>query len=454
LHRIFVGNSKSEDQYERLSLFDNISSLIEDIKRSPQATEYAGLADNNGNVYGLLDYLRPMPATEDFPVARMMFKKSIVNVTTDEKSELSSSFDLLLNHPNERVRRIARDIAIYAYYSTYDTNNASAFFDLVPVDFRRQYDYALREGLRHQDELIDQFDATSMLATICRNYYNDDDIVPLYTLDVKGTNVFPGQRNKSTGKQIAGEFKGATITDYENHARVPSTIITPNANSKYIKIRLKNTEYLYEKIHNLQIVNDASGISTKSWYTYMLIPKLGRHYKSTHQYEFIVEGNQKSMYEQNDLPEDFDYSDALESVDKFITRADTYLKQEHKHIRKLNTNSVVVSSNIYKDDSYKSADSGIKEKREDVIVGDKKPSDLSDVDIDLTKPTQDIIEELTANNSGNISISLSGIPDISVTKAMINDYINEQVQLYISRISLDTPRSMIDEAVNKYKDEL
>jgi hypothetical protein len=78
----------------------------------------------------------------------MLFSRFKVGITETEKSQITSSFEFMLTHKNERVRRIARDIAIYAYYSTYDTSIASSFFDLVPYDYRCQYDNAIRDGLR------------------------------------------------------------------------------------------------------------------------------------------------------------------------------------------------------------------------------------------------------------------------------------------------------------------
>nr|DAH14271.1 MAG TPA: hypothetical protein [Caudoviricetes sp.] len=63
-----------------------------------------------------------------------------------------------MTHPSKRVRRVARDLAIYAYYSTYDTNSAYSFSDIIPPRYRRQYDRALslaldsrtRNGYQHK----------------------------------------------------------------------------------------------------------------------------------------------------------------------------------------------------------------------------------------------------------------------------------------------------------------
>jgi len=49
----------------------------------------------------------------------------------------------------EIIRRLARDIAIYSYYSGYNTNSAYSFFDLVPIEYRKQYDEAIKEGVNN-----------------------------------------------------------------------------------------------------------------------------------------------------------------------------------------------------------------------------------------------------------------------------------------------------------------
>ncbi|WP_173431856.1 hypothetical protein [Sharpea azabuensis] len=72
-----------------------------------------------------------------------------MNVDQSEKQVLMSAFDQLLRHPEEKVRNLARDIAFYAYYSTYDTNTVNSFFDLVPFKYRMQYDVSLKRGLRN-----------------------------------------------------------------------------------------------------------------------------------------------------------------------------------------------------------------------------------------------------------------------------------------------------------------
>jgi hypothetical protein len=80
----------------------------------------------------MLLYLNPQPATDKFPIGRILLNESQMNTALDKKDVLMSSFYQLLVHPNKNVRMLARDVAFYAYYSTYDTNTVNSFFDLVP----------------------------------------------------------------------------------------------------------------------------------------------------------------------------------------------------------------------------------------------------------------------------------------------------------------------------------
>jgi hypothetical protein len=63
-----------------------------------------------------------------------------MDIAEQEKQLLTSAFEQLLSHEDLSVRRLARDIARFAYFSTYDQNTVNSFFDLVPTQYRVQYD--------------------------------------------------------------------------------------------------------------------------------------------------------------------------------------------------------------------------------------------------------------------------------------------------------------------------
>jgi hypothetical protein len=71
-----------------------------------------------------------------------------MNLAEQQKAILVSAFEQLLSHEDINVRRLARDIARFAYFSSYDQNTVNSFFDLVPPTYRIQYDKALAYGLK------------------------------------------------------------------------------------------------------------------------------------------------------------------------------------------------------------------------------------------------------------------------------------------------------------------
>jgi hypothetical protein len=84
------------------------------------------------------------------------------------------------------------DLVFYAYYSSYDQNVVNSFFDLVPPQYRKQYDLSLAKALNllnsneeedkasGHDIIYDGADVNKMMDIICRNYWYDDNVVPRY----------------------------------------------------------------------------------------------------------------------------------------------------------------------------------------------------------------------------------------------------------------------------------
>ena len=114
---------------------------------------------------------------------------------------------------------LARDVAFYAYYSTYDTNTVNSFFDLVPPEFRVQYDLSMRKALNGDSKNIinaisptskgifddDQYGiAAKYLDIISRNYWYDDSIVSEYK-------QWPEQK-RNVSKE-SGELRDVNIYD-------------------------------------------------------------------------------------------------------------------------------------------------------------------------------------------------------------------------------------------------
>ena len=447
--RLFLGDKKGEDQYHKNSLFENIAALMERMKKNPTDPKYAGLVDPEGRVINeLLNYLRPTPATEDRPIPRMLFSKSRIDTSVDEKSRLSSSFDFLLNHPNIGIRMLARDIALYAYYSTYDTNSSSSFFDLVPYDFRWQYDASLSQGLELRDQQGADFDPNDIMDIMCRNYYNDDNIVPLY-------NAVIGEQSKYINVGY-GEYLGGMISDMVNKTRIPSVIVTSKTNAWYIKIRENGNTYLYKKVRKYQVFDKNKKKSGDPWFGYVLTEKLGRHAGTTHQYEFLATSTTQSMFEENEMPFDFDYETVEDAFKKFEDNSRKKLKGGKILPEPENLVDITFLRNIYTTTSHRTVDNNIDDSNNtQIIISDKPTSEYSTNDIDVTKSIDKIMSGFNTQSDQPVSISFSGNPQISVKKNMIDEYVDEQVSMYQGRIDPSTSpkirRQMVDQFEQKVR---
>lgn len=326
LKRIWNGNSESEDPYEKNSIFENIAEVISILENSDledRRGEYKGLVDENGRVINeLLNYLRPQPANDKFDIPRLLLKKTNRNTTTSEKSKLMSAFDFMLGHPSETIRRLARDIAIYAYYSGYNTNSAYSFFDLVPVEYRRQYDDAIKEGVENfQSTTLAQVGAENgisdykenckpLIDSICRNFYSDDKIVPLFE--------FPQTFEKNIAS-YRGTYAGRNIRSKRAKDVISEWFATTSNNKPYLKMETNGETFLYRKTgfyithegKNIKY-NESGEMVGNKWYVYILTEKLGIHNKNIHQYELFANAWSDSIFDQNRLPSGF----SLEHVEQ------------------------------------------------------------------------------------------------------------------------------------------
>lgn len=301
---------EGQRKYMSRPLYNNVAAFIKTIStapysNNPQVMELAeGLISEDGTIINdFLNYLRPSTASENFGIGRLLLKSSQMGIAQDERAKLMSGFYELLTHNSPRVRQLARDIALYAYYSTYDTNTPNSFFDIVPPEFRVQYDSALKHALRTSNNKLNSafysgglfydaiYDQGSGLAeefvdTICRNYWYDDNVVPIYykrkydvELDIKQLDIH----------QVAG------------------IIATGAANSPYIKVKQGREFFIYKKVGDVyRTPFEGEGEKEKRAYgVYKIVSKLGYHQGGQHIYEFIGSSTVPSIFEDNRLSSQF-----------------------------------------------------------------------------------------------------------------------------------------------------
>ena len=344
LKRIWQGNPEAEEDYERNNLFENISALISILEQSDMEDRtgiFKGLVDENGRVINeLLNYLKPQPANQKFDIPRLLLRKTNRNTVTSEKSKLISSFDFLLNHESETIRRIARDIAIYAYYSGYNTNSSYSFFDLIPVEYRKQYDMAIKYGVENfssitlaesgaEQGMIDyKEDCTPLIDILCRNFYTDDKIVPQFE--------FPKESSK-TMASYSGTHTGSSIRVSGVKGGIPKWFSTTRNNKPYLKVQIGGETFLYRK-ELYFVTRDGKEIKYdertgeelgNKWYTYILTEKLGIHNKNLHQYELFASAYNESIFDQNKLPEKFNLDDVLVEMETFMNKSQEVFDKDY-----------------------------------------------------------------------------------------------------------------------------
>lgn len=352
LKRLYFGDPTSSDPYEQGSLFKNIASVIQQLENSPiedRNGRFAGLVSIEGRVVNeLLNYLRPQPAGGNLSVPRLLLKKTNRNTTLHEKNKLISSFNFLLKNNNKTIRRLARDIAIFAYYSTYNTNKHNTFFDIVPPEYRYRYDTALSRGVYYQNNVSvipiinddslfmdTSVECKSMLDAICRNFYDDNNIVPEYSLNGKKK-----QGHAGFGK---GEYVGPGVTSTAARASVPICFLTTKNNKPYLKITVNGNTFLYQKRGFVSTVSSASREEKGfRWYAYMLVPKLGVHEGSFNQYELSNSQDDLSIFKQNDMPANYNINRASAAIVKFMKDSQDAINREWKKSNKKGDPQIVM----------------------------------------------------------------------------------------------------------------
>ena len=326
MYRLVFGDPEGKTNYDRRSIFSNVALLIEKLQNPINDEEEelglkSGLVDMDGNITNeMLNFLRPQTESDKFPIGRMLLAKSSFGISKQEESNLVSAFNELLENPVDEVRKLARDIVFYSYYSTYDQNGPQSFFSLVPAYYRQQYDRALKDALMKNNKDLNNIllptDGRSVsddfIDIICRNYWYDDNIVPVKNVKESKSSMSDGGstitlvKANDVQKSLAGFKK-------QVHRKVDGLIIGQYiGSSPYIKVQRGRDHYLYKRIGFITR-------GTKEQYdVFAIVPKLGVHEGSIHQYEFSRSNGQVSIFEKNDLPSAFKLDNLLYNLNNYI----------------------------------------------------------------------------------------------------------------------------------------
>lgn len=374
MSRLLFG-TKDED-----SIFDRVAKLIKNITKNPFDEKYMDLVDVDGKIVNqFLLYLSPQTANSKFPIGRMTLQTSQMQTPSDAQRRLMVDFGQLINSENEEIAKLGRDLAYYAYFSTYDQNTVDSFFNLVPGEFRRQYDLSLKHALSHtrnidilssitgqqysQQEYKQNPELTKksiiarasneMLDILSRNFwYNDDIVGRFYT---KYNDKHPSFNKKS------GDVLSAAIRDDISGRYFNSWIATTRTDKLYFKVTKGATTMLYRRIGSVQrteIIDEKESKKrnpkVSTYNIYAVVPKAGLHSGKINYFEFYCNYTTSSIFEQNKI---IDSQFALDVVKSNI-------RQDVSDVAKLDKNNDYIidwenEDDVIANDTYVSTNSDV-----------------------------------------------------------------------------------------------
>lgn len=329
IHQVFPNVSRLlfGDNKQR-SLPERIHSFIKYVLNNPDSVEAEGIVEDGVLINEFLKYLQPQSATKDRPFAVLSLNESQMRTGQYQKDRLISAWHDLLTHESLAVRQLARDIALYSYYSSYDTNTINSITDLIPEDFRILYDSSISQALRSSNKQLKQvisrffqydrgyLPSTSELSyidIISRNYWYDNDIVK---------KVYEHGDNKVKHKSSYFEKRSPGVMIQEkSKVKFPGVIMTTNylGNPAFVKMEKGGQSVLYKRVGRLFRQNKKGNQNINPCYIYMAVQKAGFHSKNSHTFELFKTPYIPSLFAKNMLPEEFNHDQlwdwVLQTVD-------------------------------------------------------------------------------------------------------------------------------------------
>lgn len=320
MRSILYGDSKQSD------IFTRLRSLINEIQTyKKEDDKYSMYRDpiTHDVTNALLLYLNPIPKVGDDPIGKMSLTRMQSLTSDEEKVRLQAAFSQLLSSPDPEIKSLAEDLAFYAYYSQYDQNKANSFFDLVPTEYRAQYDKTLMRVCRQLDDFSNEdsrkeimlqmlqdnaYNMTTPIGVvetafsdmimdlIARNYWNNENIVNTYYV----------RQKESTLDSAWGDIFGEMIID-DDRKVYPSYLLTTAIQNhpKYISVKSAGKKMVYKRIGFISRQVKDGDKHAAPFYIYIPVQKLGYQSKNISQYEFVVDELYGSMFYQNKIAGEF-----------------------------------------------------------------------------------------------------------------------------------------------------
>lgn len=309
---------------------DNIASRLNAVKnyirKNKQDPNLVTLVDEQGNITNdLLNYLQGITISNKNKANKIVTATSSLNNSRYYEDRLRSAFYDLLTNDDEMVRELAEDLVKYAFVTSYDNRTPNSFFNVVPMEYKQQIGYldsikdAMNKLIRNDIDIIQDASTLeeltdSIYLNMVRNYWADNDVVPLY---IPKVDVRYGEESKSNTMYLASSKDRANSSVNTVFIALGKSDI--NKNNKFVKIggsRSTNT-VLYQR--SGQIV-DADGNTIGI--VYVAIPKLGFNNGASSIYELYKNGTEQSAFENNKFTDTM-IKQTVEDIDSIV---DKYIK--------------------------------------------------------------------------------------------------------------------------------
>ena len=279
------------------SIAHQLNNIKNYIRQHKDDVSLMTFTDENGNITNdLLNYLQAITSRNKQNISYLQPATSSMNNSRHYEDRLRSAFYDLLHCEDPNVRQFAENLVKYAFLTSYDNRTPNSFFNLVPQSYREDSNYvdAMIDAItKFNTGDISQLDHYSIYLNLVRNYYKDNDIVPIVTrIQYKngGTNVI----NYSTARN-------------KKFIQVPTVLgLTGNydlqRNYKFFKLVDPNNGNMeiYQRVGEIRTIDGQDVVER----VYKIVPKLGFDAGSRSVYELYKEGNEQSAFDQNQFTED------------------------------------------------------------------------------------------------------------------------------------------------------
>lgn len=278
---------------------NSIVNRFNDIKNKALSGAYPELLGSDGKFTNVLfRTLIPRQKFDNVDLQMPDFFELKMNKDADDNMDdlMIRAWEELMDSNSKEVRDFAKDLAVYAFYTSGDAFGRNNFFKYVPNSLREElgyFDY-LRNLESNPSELVQFEQATNK---VFRNLWWNEDIVP--TIEwIREKEVFESGQLETIQDKLPNEPSGYTVTD-DNGTKleIPGLIINNryaktignNAAgdiiySPYVKIKLNGTnDPRFVMLYRFVGVQETKqGI----YPVYQLIPKFGVNYQGMTVVEF------------------------------------------------------------------------------------------------------------------------------------------------------------------------